>query len=143
MIVLPLGGVAQSEKGKGLRLQILMQYVLDRAFKGELYLLSQFENRRSDNMANKTEGVKILVQDVMRTTLREPYGEDVILDVFKAIKSNPDFTRRYTELSDDLRDWVVNNWIGKYTKDLVGMKSLRQVKAPGGYFISSYKKLGH
>jgi hypothetical protein len=94
-------------------------------------------------MANKTEGVKILVQDVLRTALREPHGEDVILDVFKAIKTNPDFARRYTELSDELRDWVVNNWIGKYTKDLVGMKSLRQVKAPSGYFITSYKKLDH
>jgi len=36
MIVLLLGGAAQSEKEKGLRLQILMPYVLDRAFKGEL-----------------------------------------------------------------------------------------------------------
>lgn len=94
-------------------------------------------------MANKTEGVKILVQDVLMTALREPHGEDVILDVFKAIKNSPDFTRRYTELSHELRDWVVNNWIGKYTKDLVGMRSVRQVKAPSGYFITSYKKLGH
>jgi hypothetical protein len=94
-------------------------------------------------MANKTEGVNILVQDVLRTALREPYGEDVILEVFQAIKNNPDFAKRYAELSDELSDWVVNNWIGKYTKALVRMKSLRKVKAPVGYFISSYMKLGH
>jgi len=78
-------------------------------------------------MANKTEGVKILVQDVLGSAFQEPYGEDVILDVFKTIRNNPEFTRRYTELSDEMRDLVVNNWIGKHTKELTGMRSLQQV----------------
>ena len=93
-------------------------------------------------MANKTEGIKILVQDVLRT-FHQPYDEDVILDVFKAIKGNLEWENRYNELSDELRDWVVNNWIGKYTKELAGMKSLKEVTVPSGYFITAYTKLGH
>jgi hypothetical protein len=31
-------------------------------------------------MANKTEGIKILVQEVLQT-ISEPYGEDIIFEV--------------------------------------------------------------
>lgn len=92
-------------------------------------------------MANKTEGVRTLVQDVLRTRFQEPYGDDIILSVFKEIKNTREWEKQYKELSDELRHWVVNNWIGKYTKDLTGLKSGRHVPALDGFFIRSYTKL--
>jgi len=91
-------------------------------------------------MANKTEGVLILVQDVLRT-FNEPYEEDVIEDVFLAIESNPEWLRRYKELSDELSNMVVNPWIGRYTKMLTGLNSLREVDAKRSKLITSYTKL--
>ncbi len=75
-------------------------------------------------MARKTEGVKILVQDILAAKFSELYDEDIILNIFKAIEDNPEWRRRYDELSDDLRDWVVNNWIGKYVKEITGLYNL-------------------
>lgn len=63
-------------------------------------------------MARKTEGVRQLVQDVLET-FSEPYGEDIIEDVCLAIEDHPEWMQRYRELSDELRSWVVNNWIGQ------------------------------
>lgn len=90
--------------------------------------------------SNKTEGVKELVGEVLRT-LPGPYGEDVIEDVCIAIESNPAWRRRYNELARDLRDWVVNNWIGMYVRDIAAMKSLRQVPAKRTGLVKSYRKL--
>ena len=93
-------------------------------------------------MAKKTEGVKALVQDVL-ATFSEPYGEDIILDVCLAIENNVDWYRRYQELSDELSDWVVNNWSGKYVKAETGLKNLCVVSAKGkSGLIKSYTKLG-
>jgi hypothetical protein len=98
-------------------------------------------------MDKKTEGVEILVKDVL-VTFSEPYGEDIILEVFQKIEGDLELHRRYNslsnDLSDDLTDWIVNNWIGKYVKDQTRMNSLREVPANGKCkLITSYMKLGH
>jgi hypothetical protein len=97
-------------------------------------------------MDKKTEGVEILVKEVL-ATIPEPYGEDIILEVFQKIEGNPEWRLRYNslsnDLSDDLTDWIINNWIGKYVSGETGMKSLREV--PAGErctLITSYSKLG-
>jgi uncharacterized protein YihD (DUF1040 family) len=92
-------------------------------------------------MKNKTEGVRILVQDVLRT-LSKPYGEDIILHVFQKIKKDTNFQGRYTQLRDELGMYGINPWIGKYTKELTGLKNLYVQPAPDGPFIKSYTKLG-
>jgi hypothetical protein len=93
-------------------------------------------------MVKKTEGVKILVQDVLQT-FPEPYKEDVIRDVVLAIENEREWRRRYDELCDGLRAWVVNNWIGKYTKYATGLRSWKQVPLEDGHIIKSYTKLSH
>jgi hypothetical protein len=91
-------------------------------------------------MTRKTAGVELLVRDVMMT-IREPYGEDVILDVCLAIENNPEWMRRYRGLGGELRLWVVNNWIGQYTKSITGMRSLKEVDTKRSSIIGSYTKL--
>ena len=91
-------------------------------------------------MLRKTEGVYELVQNVLRT-FSEPYDEDIIEDVCLAIENNPDWLRQYNELGDELRHWVVNNWIGQYTKSITGLNSLREVDAKRSKLIKSYTKL--
>ena len=91
-------------------------------------------------MVRKTEGVHQLVQDVLET-FSEPYGEDVIEDVCVAIEDHPEWMQRYRELSDELRSWVVNNWIGQYTKQLTGLQTVREVSARRSKIITSYTKL--
>jgi hypothetical protein len=90
--------------------------------------------------AHKTAGVQQLVSDVL-ASFRQPVGEDVIEDVCVAIESNPRWRSQYDELARDLRDWVVNNWIGMYVRDLTSMKALRQVPAKRTRLIRSYRKL--
>jgi|SaaInlV_200m_DNA_2_1039689.scaffolds.fasta_scaffold164196_2 hypothetical protein len=93
-------------------------------------------------MAKKTEGVKILIQDVL-VTFSEPYGEDIILEVREAIENNVDWHRRYQELSDELSDGVVNIMIGKYVRAETGLESLRVASAKGkSGLVKSYTKLG-
>ena len=93
-------------------------------------------------MAKKTEGVQVLVQDVL-ATFAEPYGEDITLEVCLAIEESPEWLRRYEKLADELSDWVVNNWIGQYVKSETGLDKLREVSAKGkSKLIKSYTKLG-
>jgi hypothetical protein len=97
-------------------------------------------------MDKKTEGVKILVKEVL-ATIPEPYSEDIILEVFQKIEGDPELRRRYNslsnDLSDDLTDWIINNWIGKYVSSETGMKSIREVSAGGRCkLITGYSKLG-
>ena len=96
-------------------------------------------------MDKKTEGVEILVKEVL-ATIPEPYGEDIILEVFQKIDVNPEWRLRYNslsnDLSDDLTDWIINNWIGKYVSSETGMKSLREVSAGEKCsLITSYSEL--
>jgi hypothetical protein len=65
----------------------------------------------------------------------------------RKIEGNPEWRMRYdslsNDLSDDLTDWIINNWIGKYVSSETGMKSLREVSAAGKCsLITSYSKLG-
>ena len=93
-------------------------------------------------MARKTEGVRILVFDVL-ARFSEPYGEDIIRDVCFEIENDPDLKKRYEDLEDEFNKWIVNSWIGKYTKNLTGLKSLRQVPAGDSVtIITTYTKLG-
>lgn len=94
-------------------------------------------------MTAKTEGVKTLVQEVLTKKFSEPFRETIILDVFSEIQKSEDWSKRYRELSDELlNSWIVNNWIGKYTKELTGLKSLKSTQAPEGSLITAYTKLG-
>ena len=96
-------------------------------------------------MTRKTEGVQILVQDVLKATFLGPYGRDIILRVFKTIEedNNREWQRRYDELSEELSHDVVNNWIGKYTKDETRLRSLRTASAKGkSKLITAYTELG-
>ena len=97
-------------------------------------------------MDKKTEGVEILVKDVL-VTIPAPYGEDIILKVFQEIERDPDIKWRYQSLSNDLSvdfsNDIINNWIGKYVKDQTGLNSLRTVSAKAKCeLITSYTKLG-
>lgn len=91
-------------------------------------------------MARKTAGVKLLVQDVL-TTMDKPYSEDITLEVFQTIEQDRDWRRRYDALCEDLSQWVVNNWIGQYTKELAGFNHSRQVVTNACQLIGSYSKL--
>ena len=93
-------------------------------------------------MAKKTEGVKRLVKDVL-AGISEPYGEDITEDVCMIIEHDLVYRQRYQRLADELGDWVVNNWIGRYTKRETGMKSIKQVKAKRATIIGSYSKLSY
>ncbi len=98
-------------------------------------------------MDKKTEGVEILIKEVL-ATIPEPYSEDIILEVFQKIEADPDeWLRRYNSLSndlaDDLSDWIINQWIGKYVSIETGMKSLREVPVNGRCgLIKDYSQLG-
>ena len=94
-------------------------------------------------MTRKTEGVRLFVKDVLSAEFSEPYGEDIILDACLAIEGNCEWRRRYDELSEELRAWVVNNWIGKYVKEMTKLNSLREVPIEDGHLIKGYTKLGH
>jgi hypothetical protein len=93
-------------------------------------------------MDKKTEGVEILVKDVL-ATIPEPYGEDITLEVCIAIEKNTEWKRRYDELCDELIYWKVNNAISSCVKAETGLNSLGKVSAKGKRgLIKSYTKLG-
>ncbi len=92
-------------------------------------------------MSEKTKEVRMLAQEILKKTFSEPYSEDIIRDVCFAIEGDTNWRRRYDELGEELRPWVVNNWLGKYVKELTGMNSLRQVTLEDGHIITSYTKL--
>ena len=102
-----------------------------------LYLRNKFGGNQ---MEKKTEGIYMLVDEVLQT-FSEPYGEDIIEDVFITIENNNDFHRQYGDLGLELQPWVVNNWIGKYTKAIIGYRNLRVVDAKRSNLIKYYTKL--
>lgn len=91
-------------------------------------------------MTRKTEGVCLLVRDVLQK-LPEPYGEDVIEDVFVEIEGDREWHRRYDELVGELTQLVVNSFVGWHTRDLTGFNTLREVEARRSSLIKSYSKL--
>ena len=90
-------------------------------------------------MANATDGVRGLVADVLRA-LPQTYTDDVTDEVCLAIETDPILRRRYDELAAELKDWVVNNWIGRYTPELTGRRSAEQVPSRS-HLIRWYRKL--
>lgn len=98
-------------------------------------------------MEKKTEGVEILVKEIL-ATIPEPYSEDIILEVFQKIEGHSEWERRYHSLSidvgDGFSDEVINQWIGKYVSIKTGMKSLREVPVNGRCsLIKDYSQLGY
>ena len=91
-------------------------------------------------MPLKTQGVNILVKDALQP-IQKPYGEDIIEDVVVAIERDPQLRSRYDHLCVGLCQWIVNNWIGQYVKQMTGGKSIRQVSATRATVIGSYTKL--
>src|SRR4051794_2242319 len=90
-------------------------------------------------MPNRTEGVKTLVDEVL-ATLPTPYSEDVIDEVFQAIKANPTWHAVYRGLRKDLGVRVVNQAVGSWTSKAVGRTGEHQVPARSK-LIKSYSKL--
>lgn len=87
-----------------------------------------------------TGGVRDLVQQILDE--RHPrMNEDIIEDVFLIIEQTPAYRTKYESLKDDLKWWVVNNWIGRYVKDLKAAASIREVPATRTSLISGYTKL--
>lgn len=74
------------------------------------------------NIMKKTQGIEEFVSEVIET-ISTPYGEDVILDVFLAIERQPAWQRRYDELVFELSKDTVNQWVGRHTKQITGMKN--------------------
>lgn len=91
-------------------------------------------------MSNKTEAVNTFAQEVLKT-FSQPYGEDIIEDVFLAIEYHRDWRRRYDELCAELSQDVVNQWMGQYTKTITGLKTLREVDTKRTKLATAYSKL--
>lgn len=91
-------------------------------------------------MPRKTQGVYEFVTKVL-DAIPEPYGEDITEDVFLEIYKQPNWRRQYDELVDELSEDVVNQWIGRYTKQITGLKTVSQVEAKRSKIIGSYTKL--
>jgi hypothetical protein len=91
-------------------------------------------------MTRKTQGVYDLVQLALQE-IAPPYSEDVIEEVCLVIENNRKIFRRYLQLSDEIKHWVVNNWIGQYAKEITGGQTLREVEARRSKLITGYTKL--
>lgn len=77
----------------------------------------------------------------MLQSIPKPYGEDIIEDIFLEIEKNPDWLQRFTQLSDRLGQGVVDQWIGKYTKENTGLKTGAIKIAQCSILIRSYTSL--
>jgi hypothetical protein len=105
------------------------------------FKLLYFRKRNGGNqMGKKTEDVYNLVDEVLRT-FSEPYGEDIIEDVFIAIENNHNNHREYDNLVKELGVKSVNPSIGKHTKDVIGYRVLRVAVSKRSNLITSYTKL--
>jgi hypothetical protein len=91
-------------------------------------------------MRNKTSGVYELVQEALGT-LPQPHGEDIIEDLFLAIEKSPRRRRTYDRLVAELPKDIANNWIGKYTKRLSGLRRGRMVTARRSTIVARYSKI--
>lgn len=89
--------------------------------------------------ARKTEEVKQLVEEVLRT-LPQPHGEDVIDEVFCAIEGNSAWRGHYDQLCEQLGKWSVNTSAGSWLAKAVGRPGKRVVPARSS-LIESYSKL--
>ncbi len=92
-------------------------------------------------MTNITEGIKLLVEEVYRT-MPDPHSEDIIRDVFFAIEDNAHWLERYRQLCQELTTDVVNQWGGRYVKELSGLNSIQEIEVERGHIIKNYTILG-
>ena len=88
----------------------------------------------------KTEGVKILVADVL-TVMSKPYSEHVIDEVFAAIEHSPIWRRDYDSLCDDLGKDLTNNSIGYWVAAALGKTGKKQVAGTRSSLNGSYSIL--
>lgn len=91
-------------------------------------------------MTKKTQGIDELVSEILET-ISQPYGEDIIEDVFFEIEHQPSWRRRYDELVLELCKGTVNKWVGRYTKQITGLRNPKQVYAKRSKITESYSKL--
>lgn len=92
-------------------------------------------------MTSVTQGIRLLVEEVYRT-MPNPHDENIIRDVFFAIEDNAQWLSRYQQLCLELTSDVVNQWGGRYVKELTGLNSLREVEVERGHIIRNYTILG-
>jgi hypothetical protein len=92
-------------------------------------------------MTNKTEGVRLLIEEVYRT-MPNPHDEHITRDVFFAIEDNPQWIRCYRQLCRELTSDVVNQWGGRYVKRISGLRSIIEVDVEKGHIIKNYTILG-
>lgn len=89
---------------------------------------------------SKTEGVRQLVQQIL-DCFTSPPDEDLIDHVCMAIEANPQWSAQYHRLTEELGSQAtVNNWIGRYVKELSGSKSGRSHPSKSR-LTKSYRKL--
>ena len=92
-------------------------------------------------MARKTEGVWDLAEEMLQR-MDTPYAEDVIENVFLGIGKDADVTERHRRLEVELGHRVVNQWLGRYVREIAGMKVLRKgVPARRSNLTKTYSKL--
>lgn len=89
-------------------------------------------------MPNKTQEVLDLVQSVI-DTIPGPWSEHIILEVALQIETNA--RTQYDALCAKLTTSVVNQWIGRWTKNLVERTSAEELPAKGSLIIKSYTRL--
>ena len=90
-------------------------------------------------MAGKTQPVLDLVSEVL-DSIPVPYSEDITDEVCLAIEQRPEWRQCYDDLAQDLRAWVVNNWIGIYTCQLTG-RTRGQQRLAKSVLIQTYSRL--
>lgn len=100
--------------------------------------------QQEEGVALKTQGVKNLVEEVISTLAASERGEHVIRNVFVAIEGCPTWRARYDLECRGLGEpWIVNNWIGKWTRECVGHQGVKkQVAMAGCSLAGSYSVLG-
>ncbi len=92
--------------------------------------------------------IKELVQDVLHT-FHSPHPTDVIDQVFLAIENNSAWLERYEHLvvhysgQGKYGKMTVNSMIGRFTKDLTGMVTLKAENVASSSLVKSYSTLGY
>jgi hypothetical protein len=107
--------------------------------------------RRRDFIGDElaTAPIRDLVGEVLRAQFTAPYQEDITDQVCLAIESNEAWLNRYEELAKEFSRkehdgwWIVNNFIGQWTKDLTGMVNIKEGVPAKSSLIKSYSRLGY
>jgi hypothetical protein len=92
--------------------------------------------------------IKELVQDVLHT-FHAPHPSDVIDQVFVAIENNTSWLERYKQLVVHYSSQgmygklTVNSLIGRFTKDMTGMVTLKAENIASSSLVQTYSTLGY